>query len=163
MNLGARMSETQNRTTSRRTRLDTQLGHHPHRGHLLLRAIPTTGWLPRRLSFGRHDSILVSKVRSLRGSQGDSGCLRNWLAQDEIETGERPGLTKAEREELAVYIQRVSQRGIGVLLVDHNLPLIRATCSRLYVLSNGRVIAQGAPDAVFTNAEVISAYLGVAV
>jgi branched-chain amino acid transport system permease protein len=71
------------------------------------------------------------------------------------------GLTEAEREELAEHILAVRNRGIGVLLVDHNLPLMRSTCSRLYVLSNGRVIAQGAPDEVFAHADVVSAYLGV--
>ena len=45
--------------------LGTQRPHHPHRGGLLLRAVPTCGRLARRL-FLRHDSILVSKVRSLR-------------------------------------------------------------------------------------------------
>jgi transposase len=35
-----------------------------------------------------------------RDLQISESCLRNWLAADEVETGERPGLTKAERDEL---------------------------------------------------------------
>jgi hypothetical protein len=45
--------------------------HHPHRSGLLLRAVPTRRRLPWRLFF-RHDSILVSKVRSRQDCQSDS-------------------------------------------------------------------------------------------
>jgi hypothetical protein len=51
--------------------LRTQAAHHSHRGVLLLLAVPPRPRLPRHLLV-RHDSILVSKVRSLQATQGGS-------------------------------------------------------------------------------------------
>jgi ABC-type branched-subunit amino acid transport system ATPase component len=71
------------------------------------------------------------------------------------------GLTEFEREEVASVVRRLSGSGLGVILVDHNLPLIRAACDRVYVLDHGQVLAVGTPDEVFAHEDVISAYLGV--
>ncbi|UFS58337.1 branched-chain amino acid ABC transporter ATP-binding protein/permease [Subtercola endophyticus] len=71
------------------------------------------------------------------------------------------GLTEFERDEVAAIVRMLSEREIGVLLVDHNLPLINAACDRIYVLQTGKIIAHGAPAEVFAQDEVISAYLGV--
>ncbi len=70
------------------------------------------------------------------------------------------GLTEFEREEVAQIIRALSSRGIGIVLVDHNLPLITAACDRIYVLQSGRVIAEGAPAEVLAQENVIAAYLG---
>lgn len=70
------------------------------------------------------------------------------------------GLTELEREELAEHIRRVRDRGIGVLLIDHNLPLILSTCDRVYAVDHGAVIADGTPKVVLGHADVITAYLG---
>jgi branched-chain amino acid transport system permease protein len=72
------------------------------------------------------------------------------------------GLTEMERGELAAHIGEVKARGIGVLIVDHNMALIHATCSRVYVLDHGTLIAEGAPSEVLAHRDVISAYLGSA-
>ncbi|WAH97741.1 branched-chain amino acid ABC transporter ATP-binding protein/permease [Arthrobacter sp. MMS18-M83] len=71
------------------------------------------------------------------------------------------GLTEFERDEVAAIVRLLSEREIGVLLVDHNLPLITAACDRIYVLQTGKIIAHGVPAKVFAQDEVISAYLGV--
>jgi branched-chain amino acid transport system permease protein len=71
------------------------------------------------------------------------------------------GLTEAEREELAAHIQQLRARGIGVLLIDHNMPLILAACDRVFVMDAGQVIAEGTPNDVLSDVQVISAYLGV--
>ncbi len=71
------------------------------------------------------------------------------------------GLTELEREELAAHIQQLRLRGLGVLLIDHNMPLILAACDRVYVMDAGQVIADGAPSDVLANDSVITAYLGV--
>jgi branched-chain amino acid transport system permease protein len=47
-----------------------------------------------------------------------------------------------------------------VLLIEHNIPLVMATCDDLYVLSAGRVIAHGAPESVVHDELVLEAYLG---
>ncbi|GAA3238019.1 ATP-binding cassette domain-containing protein [Pseudonocardia petroleophila] len=72
------------------------------------------------------------------------------------------GLTEFEREEIAAAVRAMSARGLGVVLVDHNMPLITAACDRVVVLDTGRVIADGAPGEVLARRDVIAAYLGVA-
>jgi ABC-type branched-subunit amino acid transport system ATPase component/ABC-type branched-subunit amino acid transport system permease subunit len=71
------------------------------------------------------------------------------------------GLTDDERAEVGEYIKAVAARGIGVLLVDHNLELISAVCHRLYVMDAGQLVASGLPTDVFADEQVITAYLGV--
>jgi ABC-type branched-subunit amino acid transport system ATPase component len=70
------------------------------------------------------------------------------------------GLTEFERDEVARIVRSLSERGLGILLVDHNLPLITSACDRIYVLQTGRVIAAGEPGEVFRQEDVITAYLG---
>ena len=60
--------------------LDAKLTDQPHRLSLLLIAVPTRRRLPRT-SACRHDSILVSKVKSLQLSLGDSGRPDDWEEQ----------------------------------------------------------------------------------
>jgi ABC-type branched-subunit amino acid transport system ATPase component/ABC-type branched-subunit amino acid transport system permease subunit len=72
------------------------------------------------------------------------------------------GLTEFERDEVAQIVRSLSDRGLGILLVDHNLPLISSACDRIYVMQTGRVIASGPPAEVFSQENVIAAYLGAA-
>ncbi len=51
--------------------------------------------------------------------------------------------------------------GSSVLLVEHDMDLVRAACSLITVLDFGRVIASGAPGAVLDNPKVRKAYLGI--
>lgn len=64
---------------------------------------------------GNRKHLVAALARDLKISES---CLRNWMAQDEVETGERPGLTKAEREEL-VRLRRENR----VLKAERDLQL----------------------------------------
>jgi branched-chain amino acid transport system ATP-binding protein len=48
----------------------------------------------------------------------------------------------------------------GVLLIDHNVPLIMEVCDRIQVLDQGRTLAEGTPAEIRSNVEVATAYLG---
>ncbi|MDB4873029.1 MAG: Branched-chain amino acid transport ATP-binding protein LivG, partial [Gemmatimonadales bacterium] len=48
----------------------------------------------------------------------------------------------------------------GVLLIEHNVPLVLETCDRIVVLDFGKVIAEGDPETIRKNNTVITAYLG---
>ena len=63
-----------------------------------------------------------------------------------------------------IEIQRIiaflKQRGIGVLITDHNVRETLGICDHAYIISEGRVLAQGTPEEIVTNADVRRVYLG---
>jgi branched-chain amino acid transport system ATP-binding protein len=70
------------------------------------------------------------------------------------------GLREAERSELARVIEGLRERGLTVLLVEHDVAFVTRLSDQVTVLDLGRVIAQGSPDAIRKDPAVISAYLG---
>jgi ABC-type branched-subunit amino acid transport system ATPase component len=70
------------------------------------------------------------------------------------------GLAEAETEELGPVIGRVGKEaGCTVLLIEHDLDLVRTLSSRIYALDQGRVIASGTPAEVLADPAVIASYL----
>ena len=63
-----------------------------------------------------------------------------------------------------IEIQRIigflKGRGIGVLITDHNVREMLGICDRAYIISEGRVLAEGTPAELITNADVRRVYLG---
>jgi lipopolysaccharide export system ATP-binding protein len=57
-------------------------------------------------------------------------------------------------------IKHLSERGIGVLITDHNVRETLGICCRAYIVNQGAVIASGTPDAILGNQHVREVYLG---
>ncbi|MDD3763224.1 MAG: LPS export ABC transporter ATP-binding protein [Nevskiales bacterium] len=57
-------------------------------------------------------------------------------------------------------VHHLSERGIGVLITDHNVRETLGICKRAYILAEGQVIAEGAPDALLADETVRRVYLG---
>jgi len=72
------------------------------------------------------------------------------------------GLNDVERGQLAALIRRFRDEGVGMLLVDHDVPFVFALCDSMTVMNFGSVIASGDPDTVHRNPAVREAYLGAA-
>jgi ABC-type branched-subunit amino acid transport system ATPase component len=70
------------------------------------------------------------------------------------------GLTQAEKDRLAQEIRSLASGGVGVLIVEHNIELVRALCQSVCVLETGRVLCSGPPDEVLRNEDVVRSYLG---
>ncbi|TJY65137.1 LPS export ABC transporter ATP-binding protein [Sinimarinibacterium sp. CAU 1509] len=62
--------------------------------------------------------------------------------------------------DIQAIVYQLSERGIGVLITDHNVRETLGICSRAYILAEGQVIAEGAPDVLLQNETVRKVYLG---
>ena len=62
--------------------------------------------------------------------------------------------------EIQKIVRHLKQRGIGVLITDHNVRETLGICDRAYILNAGSVLAQGSPEAVLANPDVRRVYLG---
>jgi branched-chain amino acid transport system ATP-binding protein len=71
------------------------------------------------------------------------------------------GLAQSEVEMLAPVVRRLAREtGCGVLVIEHDIPLISVLSDRLIAMELGSVIAQGAPAEVVDHPRVVQAYLG---
>jgi branched-chain amino acid transport system ATP-binding protein len=70
------------------------------------------------------------------------------------------GLNHVEIEQVIDVIKKVREQGISILVIEHVMKAIQSLSDRLLVLHHGEKIAEGNPDAVLSDAQVIAAYLG---
>jgi branched-chain amino acid transport system ATP-binding protein len=70
------------------------------------------------------------------------------------------GMNTAEKDDLSGVIRATRARGITVLVIEHDMQVIRALCDRLTVLHHGELLAEGRPADVLADRAVQAAYLG---
>jgi branched-chain amino acid transport system ATP-binding protein len=73
------------------------------------------------------------------------------------------GMNLEESERIMTLVQTIRDRGMTILLVEHNMKAVMGTCERIVVLNFGQKLTEGTPAEVSTNPEVIEAYLGAGV
>lgn len=70
------------------------------------------------------------------------------------------GLTDAEAGELVATIRRLHAGGVALVWIEHVVHVLMQVTGRLVCMDNGRIIADGTPDAVMNDSQVVRAYLG---
>jgi branched-chain amino acid transport system ATP-binding protein len=70
------------------------------------------------------------------------------------------GMNPEEVNRIMGVIQHLQQRGITLVVIEHNMRVITGICNRVMVISYGTKIAEGTPEEVVNNEKVIASYLG---
>lgn len=71
------------------------------------------------------------------------------------------GMNPQETAALTLLIRKIQKEfQITILLIEHDMSLVMDVCERIYVLEYGRILAEGIPEEIKNNPEVIKAYLG---
>ncbi len=103
--------------------------------------------LPSQLSHGRRKLVGVARALAMRP---------RLVLMDEPAAG----LDNDESIAFGERVRSLPERGVSVLLVDHDMGLVLSLCDRIVVIDFGRVIASGTPDEIRDSPPVIEAYLG---
>ncbi|MCA6107018.1 ABC transporter ATP-binding protein [Bradyrhizobium cenepequi] len=112
----------------------------------------------------------LSQYRTAQASQMPYGALkrleiaRALAAKPKILLLDEPaaGLNHSETDEIRKLIEHIAKAGVTVLLVEHDMKLVMQVSTRILVLDYGKKLAEGTPEVVRADPQVIAAYLGVA-
>jgi branched-chain amino acid transport system ATP-binding protein len=97
------------------------------------------------------------------GQQKMLGLLLAYAVRPKVLLLDEPaaGLERRERLRVDALVRHArAELGCGILIVEHDMDLVRRLCPMILVLDSGRVLAEGAPAEVLARKDVIDAYLG---
>jgi len=70
------------------------------------------------------------------------------------------GLNPSEIRDMAPVIGAIRDRGIAIVMIEHVMQAVMSLAKHVFVLSEGRIITEGTPDAIAADRHVVEAYLG---
>ncbi len=70
------------------------------------------------------------------------------------------GMNEQETSALVKTVRHLNEMGYTIIIIEHDMKFIMNICERIYVLNHGELIAEGVPDEIKKNPDVIEAYLG---
>lgn len=110
--------------------------------------------LAHNLSYGQRKLLEIARILAMAHSTSSGQA--NIILFDEPFAGLFPKM----REVVVSVIKELKQQGKTVVLIEHNMKLIRELCDHLFVLDSGKLLAEGKPDEILGKKEVVEAYLG---
>jgi len=131
--------------------------HLPDRSEAEKRVWDLLDWIGAGAIANRRSSELPYGQERLIGIARALATAPSFLLLDEPAAG----TNAAEASALSNIIRAIPARfGCGIILIEHNVPMVLGTCDRIHVLDAGRTIAVGLPNDIASNPEVRRAYLG---
>jgi ABC-type branched-subunit amino acid transport system ATPase component/ABC-type branched-subunit amino acid transport system permease subunit len=113
------------------------------------------------LGLGDHRSLFVRELSTGTRRVVDLACLLAHQPRVVLLDEPAAGIAQREVEQLAPLVRRIrDESGASLVVVEHDLPLVRAVADRVVAMDRGRVLADGTPHAVLTAPAVVSAYIG---
>ena len=70
------------------------------------------------------------------------------------------GMNPTEKEELARLVRKIRDRGVSILLIEHDMKVVMPLSEKVVVMDEGEKIAEGPPERIKTDPRVVRAYLG---
>ena len=113
------------------------------------------------LGLGPHATKLTSELSTGMRRIVELACLL--AAEPQVLLLDEPsaGVAQRETEALGPLLRRIRDRtGAAVVVIEHDMPLLRGICDRMVALELGSVVTEGTPDEVLTDERVVAAYLG---
>ncbi|PZS32462.1 MAG: ABC transporter ATP-binding protein [Pseudonocardiales bacterium] len=150
-----------------------KLGATKQRGEKFLRALVPPTWRPQEIDIeARADDLLVRfKLDTKRDdyagelSGGQRKLLemaRALMSQPEVVMLDEPmaGVNPALTQSLLGHVKDLRAEGMTVVFVEHDMDVVRDISDWVVVMAAGKIIAEGPPDQIMANRQVIDAYLG---
>ncbi len=109
--------------------------------------------LAKNLSYGQRKLLEIGRMLAMSNGFGDDSDI---FFLDEPFAGLFPEMRKI----VISVIKDLKEKGKTVILVEHNIDIIRELCDHLIVLDSGKLLAEGVPSHVLSQREVMDAYLG---
>ncbi|HET6664544.1 MAG TPA: ATP-binding cassette domain-containing protein, partial [Acidimicrobiales bacterium] len=113
------------------------------------------------LGLGRYRSAFVRELSTGTRRVVDLACLLAHRPSVILLDEPSSGIAQREAEALAPMLRRIREgTGASLVVIEHDMPVLRAVADRMVAMDQGRVIADGTADEVLQNAAVVAAYLG---
>jgi ABC-type branched-subunit amino acid transport system ATPase component len=109
--------------------------------------------MAKNLSYGQRKLLEISRVLAMLSGAGEEG---------EIFLFDEPfaGLFQEMRKIVSGILMELKNKGKTVILIEHNMEIIRELCDYIFVLDSGKLLAEGTAENVLSRKDVIEAYLG---
>ena len=113
------------------------------------------------LGLGDVRSLFVRELSTGTRRVVDLACLLAFRPRVVLLDEPAAGIAQREVEQLAPLVRRIrDETGASLVVVEHDLPFVRAIADRVVAMDQGRVLADGEPAAVLSAPEVVAAYIG---